>query len=139
MKSSKYDKKFWGLYSLSSLTAKMKGNIKKIFKLSLYIIFLWFSYTILVDFFNGKIIYEIIKEKNVNLQFPSVTLCPSQDGAFAPLKVSELRDDLPASLKHFNLLGPPLFIVLQNLTNPIEIVKNFSFSEMDAKIAGNFM
>ena len=139
MKSSKYDKKVWGLYSLSSLTTKMKGNIKKIFKLSLYIIFLWFSYTILVDFFNGKIIYEIIKEKNVNLQFPSVTLCPSQDGAFAPLKVSKLKEDLPASLKHFNLLGQPLFIVLQNITNPIEIVKNFSFSKIDAKIGGNFM
>ena len=139
MKSSKYDKKFWGLYSLSSLTAKMKGNIKKIFKLSLYIIFLWFSYTILVDFFNGKIIYEILKEKNVNLQFPSLTLCPSQDGALAPLKVSELKEDVPASLKHFNLQDHSLFIVLQNINNPIEIVKNFSFSEIDAKIAGSFL
>ena len=117
----------------------MKEKVKQIFKLSLSLIFLWFSVNILKDFFNGKIIYEILKEKNVNLQFPSLTLCPSQDGALAPLKVSELKEDVPASLKHFNLLGPPLLIVLQNITNPIEIVKNFSFSKIDAKIGGNFM
>ena len=134
-----YKRKFGVLYSLSSWTAKMKGKIKKIFKLSFSIIFLWFSCNILVDFFNGKIIYEILKEKNVNLQFPSLTLCPSQDGALAPLKVSELKEDVPASLKHFNLQDHSLFIVLQNITNPIEIVKNFSFTEIDAKIGGNLM
>ena len=117
----------------------MKKKIKQIFKLSLSIIFLWFSVNILTDFFNGKIIYEILKEKNVNLQFPSLTLCPSQDGALAPLKVSELKEDLSANLKRLNLNGPPLFIVLQNITNPVEIVKNFSFSEIDAKIGGKFL
>ena len=117
----------------------MKGKIKKIFKLSLSIVFLWFSFTILLDFFNGKIIYEILKEKNVNLQFPSLTLCPSQNGALAPLKVDKLKEYLPDGFKHYNLQGHSVFSVLQNITNPIEIVKNFSFSEIDAKIGGNFM
>ena len=92
-----------------------------------------------MDFFNGKIIYEILKEKNVNLQFPSLTLCPSQDGALAPLKVDKLKEYLPDGFKHFNLQDHSVFIVLQNISNPIEIVKNFSFSEIDAKIDGNFM
>ena len=117
----------------------MKEKIKNIFKLSFSIIFLWFSYNVLKDFFNGKIIYDILKEKNVNLQFPSLTLCPSQDGALAALKVYKLKEHLPDSLKHFNMKDHSVYIILQNITNPIEIVKNFSFSGIDAKIGGNFM
>ena len=117
----------------------MKENIKKLVKISFSIIFLWFSCNVLIDFCNGKIIYEILKEKNVNLQFPSLTLCPSQDGALAALNVKKLKEFLPDRFKHYNLQGHLVFTILQNLTNPIEIVKNFSFSEIDAKISGNFM
>ena len=117
----------------------MKEKVKQIFKLSLSLIFLWFSVNILKDFFNGKIIYEILKEKNVNLQFPSLTLCPSQDGALVGLKVKELKEYLPDNLKHFNLQDRHAFFLLQTIANPIEIVKNFSFSEMDAKIDGSFL
>ena len=117
----------------------MKEKVKNILKFSLFIIFIWFSCNVLMDFFNGKIIYEILKEKNVNLQFPSLTLCPSQDGALASLKVYKLKEHLPDRFKHFNLKDHSVYIILQNITNPIEIVKNFSFSEIDAKISGNFM
>ena len=117
----------------------MTKKIKQIFKLSLSLIFLWFSVNILTDFFNGKIIYEILKEKNINLQFPSLTFCPSEDGAPAALKVSQLKENLPDNLKHFNMRDHSVFLILQKIANPIEIVKNFSFSEIDAKIGGNFL
>ena len=117
----------------------MKEKIKNISKLSFFIIFLWFSCNILPDFFNGKIIYEILKEKNVNLQFPSLTLCPSQDGALAALDVQKLKEYIPESLKRYNLQDHSVYVVLQNITNPIDIVKNFSFTEIDAKIGGSFL
>ena len=117
----------------------MKEEIKKILRFSLSIIFIWLSCNVLMDFYNGKVIYEILKEKNVNLQFPSLTLCPSQDGALVGLKVNELKENLPDHLKHFNLQDRHAFFLLQTITNPIEIVKNFSFSEMDAKIDGSFL
>ena len=117
----------------------MKENIKKLVKISFSIVFLWFSCNVLIDFCNGKIIYEILKEKNVNLQFPSLTLCPSQDGALAALKVSKLKEHLPDNLEHFNMRDHSVFLILQKIANPIEIVKNFSFSEIDAKIGGNFL
>ena len=117
----------------------MKEEIKKILRFSLSLIFIWLSCNVLMDFYNGKVIYEILKEKNVNLQFPSLTLCPSQDGALVGLKVNELKENLPDHLKHFNLQDRHAFFLLQTITNPIEIVKNFSFSEMDAKIDGSFL
>ena len=117
----------------------MRETVKNIFKIIFTILFLWFSCETLQDFYTGKIAYEILKEKNESLHFPSLTLCPSQAGALAPLNVLRLKDYLPDHMNTFNPADQSVFVLLQNISNPIEIVKNFSFSETEAQISGNLV
>ena len=114
----------------------MKDKIKIVFKIYLSLAFLWFSSVTLLDFYNGKVSYDILKEKNVSLHFPALTLCPSQDGAIVPLNFKTLKETLPE--RNFSHQDQTVYRMLQNISNPIEIVKNFSFSNIDAQISGCF-
>ena len=117
----------------------MRQTIKNIFKIAFTVLFFWFSCETLQAFYTGKITYEILKEKNESLHFPSLTICPSQAGALAPLNVLKLKEYLPDDLNKFNPADQSVFVLLQNISNPIEIVKNFSFSETEAQISGTLV
>ena len=80
----------------------MKEKIKVVFKFAFTILFIWFSALTLSDFHHGKISYEILKEKETELRFPSLTLCPSQDGALVSLNINKMLETLPGDLNNFN-------------------------------------
>ena len=107
-------------------------------KLLCVIFLLWFSVKSFVKFYQGEITFEISKEKYRDLRYPSVTLCPSEPGALAPLKIAELEKIIGDNNKT-RLTDKMIFSYLLNIDNPIEIIRNFSFSRKEVEIDGAFL
>ena len=107
-------------------------------KLLFVIFLLWFSVKSFVKFYQGEITFEISKEKYRDLRYPSVTLCPSEPGALAPLKIAELEKIIGDNNKT-RLTDKMIFSYLLNIDNPIEIIRNFSFSRKEVEIDGAFL
>ena len=107
-------------------------------KLLFVMFLLWFSVKSFVKFYQGEITFEISKEKYRDLRYPSVTLCPSEPGALAPLKIAELEKIIGDNNKT-RLTDKMIFSYLLNIDNPIEIIRNFSFSRKEVEIDGAFL
>ena len=107
-------------------------------KLLFVIFLLWFSVKSFVKFYQGEITFEISKEKYRDLRYPSVTLCPSEPGALAPLKIAELEKNIGDN-NNTRLTDKMIFSYLLNIDNPIEIIRNFSFSRKEVEIDGAFL
>ena len=107
-------------------------------KLLFVIFLLWFSVKSFVKFYQGEITFEISKEKYRDLRYPSVTLCPSEPGALAPLKIAELEKIIGDNNKT-RLTDKMIFSYLLNIDNPIDIIRNFSFSRKEVEIDGAFL
>ena len=107
-------------------------------KLLFVIFLLWFSVKSFVKFYQGEITFEISKEKYRDLRYPSVTLCPSEPGAMAPLKIAELEKNIGDN-NNTRLTDKMIFSYLLNIDNPIDIIRNFSFSRKEVEIDGAFL
>ena len=107
-------------------------------KLLFVMFLLWFSVKSFVKFYQGEITFEISKEKYRDLRYPSVTLCPSEPGALAPLKIAELEKIIGDNNKT-RLTDKMIFSYLLNIDNPIDIIRNFSFSRKEVEIDGAFL
>ena len=115
--------------------SQKKANFLNIVKVASFVLFIWFSSHSVKDYFNGKIVFDIINEYNDHLVFPSVTLCPKKKNELIHINLDKLAADQPqhqfglTSFYVFNTIGT-------NMSDPFGIVQNYSFNfeELDIRM-----
>ena len=102
--------------------------------------FIWYSYRSVVDYIDGKVVYNIINEYNPNLVFPSVTLCPKKKDELLYLDYDRLAIDYPHLRNH--LTSYFAYAVMGNMSDPFEVIQNYSFNfeelEIRSRISARF-
>ena len=108
----------------------------KTVKAALIVSFLFFSFQSVSDFVNGKYVYDIINEKDDQLVFPSITLCPKQKRQMVHLNVEKLGEDFPSKTNFDKLEGYGVYTVIGKHypDQSFDLVKNYSFSNEELSI-----
>ena len=114
-------------------------TIKKILKLASYVTFGYFSFLSLMDFIDGRVEYSIIQEKGENLLFPSVTLCPYDESSRVFFNSSQIQDDFNVSPSLFSGYQIWQWIKFQNKTFKYSLIKDYAYTEQEAKISSRLV
>ena len=110
----------------------MKKNIKYAIQITFYVVFCYFSYYSLKEFYNGSVVYETIHNfDNVDVPFPSITLCPAlKTNNLVNLKINEIAQDF--NLQENNLQSFNIYKALRGIdASFMEVIKNYSFTYTD--------
>ena len=110
---------------------------KRIIQVLFYILFLGFSYQSVVDFIDGKVVFQLFLEKHEHLKFPDLTFCPRQNRSLSYLKTVKLKDDFNLSssdVKRFSI-----FMFLRRNINITSILEDYSFTPEESILKNSFM
>lgn len=129
---------FWYLLCINSLQsdldtgASMKKNIKYAIQITFYVVFCFFSYSSLKEFYNGSVVYETIHNfDNVDVPFPSITLCPAlKTNNLVNLKINKIAQDF--NLQENNMQSFNIYGALKGINESfMGLIKNYSFTYTD--------
>ena len=109
---------------------------KRIIQVLFYILFLGFSYQSVVDFIDGKVVFQLFLEKNEHLKFPDLTFCPRQNRSLSYLKTLKLKEDLNLSSSYVD--GSGIFVFLSRNIN-LPILEDYSFTLEESILKNSFL
>ena len=119
------------------IMSNMFTGLKIFCQLSFYLLFLGFSYQSVVDFVEGKVVFQLFLEKQEYLTFPDITFCPRQNRSLSYLKTVKLKDDFNLSssdVKRFSI-----FMFLRRNINITSILEDYSFTPEESILKNSFM
>ena len=110
----------------------MRGIVKIGAKILFSCLFLYYSMTSLKSWVDGEVSYSLINRKQLNMMFPSVTLCPSQDkNPLMNIKIGLLKAEY--NLNDSEIEG---FAILPTFINPkynlSHILDRYSYSRNES-------
>ena len=107
----------------------MKTNIKYAIQITFYIVFCYFSFSSLREFYNGSVVYETIHNfDNEAVPFPSITLCPAlKANNLVNLKINEIAEDFNLQEQAFQFVNSYTTLKGPNISL-MEVVQNYSFT-----------
>ena len=112
-----------------------KQTMKYLIQIFFFFWFIWFSWKSIQSFYLGNVVYEIYKDSaNEKVYFPAITLCPNP--IINPLMNLELDEfGYDKNINKSQLQSFTVFSTLLDHGNLMDIIKNYSYTEMDSFIS----
>ena len=112
---------------------------KRVCQFVFLLLFIVYSHKSVKDFVDGKaVLVQLIQEKDGELKFPDVTLCPRQERSLTFLKTKKLQEDF--NLSSSDIVSAKIFRFLgRNSKSRSSILENYSFTREESIIENMFL